>query len=57
MMAISDGPATAGSKSGLNPEPVEFARGYFEKTRLQQVLPYMEHIAAGFELNSQQSAR
>lgn len=35
----------------------EKARGYFEKTRQQQVLPYMEHIAAGFELNGPQSAR
>jgi lipoprotein NlpI len=35
----------------------EKARGYFEKTRMQQVLPYMEHIAAGFELKGAQTAR
>ena len=55
-MALAEGYFYLGQYYAVRGD-TEKARGYFEKTRLQQVLPYMEHIAAGFELNGPQSAR
>ena len=55
-MALAEGYFYLGQYYSVRGD-IEKARGYFEKTRLQQVLPYMEHIAAGFELNGQQNAR
>ena len=55
-MALSEGYFYLGQYYAVRGD-TEKARSYFEKTRLQQVLPYMEHIAAGFELNGPQSVR
>jgi lipoprotein NlpI/transglutaminase-like putative cysteine protease len=55
-MALAEGYFYLGQFYAARGE-TEKARDYFEKTRRQQVLPYMEHMAAGFELKLSQSAR